>query len=103
MKKPVIVLSLIALSVIAAQCTPKKVATKTPEAPAVAKTYTLAEMEEGKVIFEGNCGKCHTLYTPETRGVASWEKILPPMSRKAELTNDQAGKVRAYVLAHARI
>lgn len=105
MKKPVIVFSLIALSVIAAQCTPKKLATttKAPETPAVAKTYTPAEMEEGKTIFEGNCGKCHTLYAPETRGIASWEKILPPMSRKAELTNDQAGKVRAYVLAHARI
>jgi cytochrome c5 len=99
MNKKLIVFSIIALSVAAAQCTPKKVTTT----PAVTtKTYTPEELAEGQTIFEGNCGKCHTLFAPDSRDVAAWERILPPMSRKAELTNIQAGKVRAYVLAHAR-
>lgn len=69
----------------------------------VKKNYTEAQMEEGKTIFMGSCDKCHGLKEPETHTVAQWERILPRMSKKAKLEAEQAGKVRAYVLAHAKL
>lgn len=60
-------------------------------------------MEEGKVIFSSNCGKCHAIVQPEERTVGKWEKVLPRMNKKANLDEMQAGKVRAYVLAHAQM
>ena len=93
---------------IFANCSPKttgSAATSTsgPEAAVaeVKKNYTEAQMEEGKVIWQGNCNKCHKLYEPESHSVKSWEKILPRMVKRAKLDDKQAGMVRAYLLAHA--
>lgn len=90
-----------------AQCTAKKTAgsSKSPEqiVADVKKNYTEAEMEEGKTIFESSCKKCHGLKQPETRTVEKWERVLPRMSQRSKLNEKEAGKVRAYVLAHAQI
>lgn len=101
------ILAIAATSILMAQCTAKKTATtaKSPEeiVAEVKKNYTEDEMAEGKTIFLGSCGKCHDLKEPETRTVDKWERVLPRMSKKANLEDDQAGKVRAYVLAHAKM
>lgn len=101
------ILTIAAASVLMAQCTAKKTATaaKSPEevVAEVKKNYSEDQMEEGKTIFVGNCGKCHDLKEPETRTVEKWERILPRMSKKANLDDAQSGKVRAYVLAHAKM
>ena len=107
MNKFATTLAIVATSVLLAQCTAKKTTTtaKTPEETVaeVKKNYTDAQMEEGKTIFMGNCDKCHALMQPETRTVEKWERVLPRMSKKANLSDDHAGKVRAYVLAHAKL
>ena len=101
------ILAIAAASILMAQCTAKKTATTTqsPEeiVAEVKKNYTEDQMAEGKTIFLGSCGKCHDLKEPETRTVEKWERVLPRMSQKAKLDDVQAGKVRAYVLAHAKI
>lgn len=101
------IIAIAAASVLMAQCTAKKTATtaKSPEevVAEVKKNFSEDQMEEGKTIFQGSCGKCHDLHQPETRTVEKWERILPRMSQKAKLEDEQAGKVRAYVLAHAKM
>lgn len=111
-------LTIITISVLLAQCTAKKAAkTPTPPTPPAAavamtpdeavadvkKRYTETQMEEGNVLFRDNCAKCHKMHEPETRTVEHWEKILPRMNKKSGLNAEQGGKVRAYVLAHAKL
>lgn len=86
-------------------CHPKtapKSASKASDPVKTAKEYSAAQIAEGKLIFEAKCGKCHELKQPGEFTVASWEKILPPMSQKAKLNADDAGKVRAWVLINAK-
>lgn len=94
-------------SVFLAQCTAKKTASNTmsPEQVVadVKKNYTEAQIEEGKSIYMAHCNKCHGYKEPESHTVNKWERVLPSMSKKAKLDEDQAGKVRAYVLAHAKL
>ena len=107
MNRFVILFSILAGSVLMTQCTAKKATTSamTPEQAIaeIKKNYTAEQLEEGKTIFLSNCDKCHALNQPETRDIAKWEKVLPRMSKKANLDNEKAGKVRAYVLAHAKL
>jgi cytochrome c5 len=106
MKKVFTITALLFASVLLTECTPKKTATKeiTPEEKVadVKKNFTPAQMEEGKAIWQTSCNKCHKLYSPDTRNVQSWEKILPVMSGKAKLTAEHAAMVRAYVLSNAK-
>lgn len=101
------ILTIATASVLMTQCTAKKTATsaKSPEeiVAEVKKNYSEDQMAEGKTLFQGNCGKCHALFEPESRTVDKWERVLPRMSQRAKLEDTQAGKVRAYVLAHAKI
>lgn len=91
-----------------ANCSPKTTGStaksaSTPEAAVaeVKKNYTEAQMQEGKKIWEASCDKCHKLFQPESHSVKAWERILPRMSKKAKLEEQQRGLVRAYILAHA--
>src|SRR5690606_1572056 len=91
------------------QCsTARKSASKTTEPTAgatlgeIKRNYTPAQMEEGKVIWQDKCDKCHKLYDPASHTVVKWEMILPRMSQKAKLTEEEAGKVRAFILTNAK-
>lgn len=104
MNKLTTILSIVVISATAA-CSSKKLATKTPATPAeTATTANLSteQMEHGKSLWSGNCGKCHTLFTPESRNVASWERILPAMTRKAKMNESDAATVTAYIMAFAK-
>lgn len=107
MKKIVTILAVGSISILMANCSAKKTATssKTPEqiVAEVKSQYSEAQMVEGKSIFQESCKKCHPLKEPETRTVDKWERILPRMSERSKLDAEQAGKVRAYVLAHAKV
>ena len=111
MKRFTTALTIVTASLLMAQCTAKKATSSaaakemTPEEAVadVKKNFTEAQMEEGRVVFQANCGKCHNIHEPETRTVQKWERVLPRMSKKANLEEEQAAKVRAYVLAHAKL
>ena len=91
------------------QCSPKTTGAITTTAKPtqeeavaeVKKNYTEEQMEEGKVIWQASCDKCHKIFEPESHTVRQWEKILPDMTKRAKLDNIKAGKVRAYILSHA--
>lgn len=107
MKRLLTIFSLMFTSVLLTECTPKKTASgeMSPEQKVadVKKNYTEAQLEEGKVLWQNNCAQCHKLFEPESRSVDKWEKILPNMSMRAKLNDQQAAMVRAYILSHAKL
>lgn len=100
-------LFLMSLGLFASSCTTKK-ATTSEKSPAdivaeVKKNYTEADMNAGKILWGENCNKCHKLHDGPEFTVSKWENVLPRMSKRAKLSDDQAGKVRAYLLANAKM
>lgn len=41
--------------------------------------YTAADFAAGKALFQGNCGRCHSLHSPSARTEAQWSSIVPRM------------------------
>jgi hypothetical protein len=50
---------------------------------------TLAELSEGKMLFESNCGVCHSLNIPRKKSEKQLTHIVPIMAQKV---NKRAGK-----------
>lgn len=50
---------------------------------------TVASLNEGKSLFEQNCGKCHGLKDPTKRDEEKWNSVVPRMVKKV---NKKAGK-----------
>ena len=107
MKKTLVSILTVAASLFLVQCANK--ATKgskgnygSDQVAELQKKYTVAQIAEGKAIFTASCGKCHELFKPEQFSIKKWEHVLPEMSGKAELTAEQAGKVRAWVIINAK-
>ena len=44
--------------------------------------YTLAELNEGKAVFEQTCSRCHRLKDPTSRNEDKWKEIVPKMIGK---------------------
>ena len=44
--------------------------------------YSLADLNQGKTLFQQNCGKCHGLKDPKEYNEDQWNKIVPPMVKK---------------------
>lgn len=108
MKKIAILIAIAGTSVMMTECSPKKkIASNelSPEAKVaeVKRNYTPAQMEEGKTIWSASCGKCHKLHDGPDHDVAKWEKVLPRMINRAKLNEVDGGKVRAYLLANAKM
>lgn len=108
MKKAIVLTGLIAIALLMTNCSKRTTgalatsdATYTAAVTEVKAKYTEQQMQEGMTIWQGSCGKCHKLFAPADRSVKQWEKILPRMSKKANLADEQAGKVRAYILSNA--
>ena len=106
--KKLSILLVLGAAVLLTQCAkktsaPTKEVTSIEKVAAIKRSYSTAQLEQGMTIFRANCNKCHKYYEPETIDVARWEKVLPPMSAKAHLSDDDAAKVRAWVLVHAKM
>ncbi len=59
---------------------------------------TLADLEQGKSIFEHSCNKCHSLKKPFTNDEATVRQVLPKMAKRAKLDNHQEDLVLKYLL-----
>ncbi|NBX79473.1 MAG: hypothetical protein EBQ94_03685 [Flavobacteriales bacterium] len=42
--------------------------------------YTLAELNEGKSLYDAKCSTCHDLVKPANETPESWKRIVPKMS-----------------------
>lgn len=66
--------------------------------------YTLADLKEGKELYENNCALCHGLKKLNSQTEEGWRNVVPPMVKKAnsKVTNklDAAAeeKILRYVI-----
>jgi len=53
-------------------------------------SLTLADLNQGKAIYERECNLCHGLKNPGSKNEDQWKKIVPKMVQKA---NSKKGKI----------
>lgn len=79
-------LSAIVASVAFAGCFAAKKSTPQPtdveRGAAKFPGYTMAQLNEGKVLYESNCGTCHALKKPSLLSEYDWRNIVPAMVEK---------------------
>jgi cytochrome c5 len=102
MKKTFVILSAVLIFTACASRKNKQAVAPSPTpAPAMASTpeetekahmdkvlatfpnYTAAEFNDGKMLYEKNCGSCHMLKDPRSESEPAWREIVPDMVNKA--------------------
>jgi len=81
------------LMVLAACSTVKLVQPTQADADRGVQKYsnlTLADLNQGKTIYEQECALCHGLKNPASKNEDQWKKIVPNMVEKV---NKKKGKV----------
>lgn len=58
--------------------------------------------DQGKVVYQAKCGKCHGLKNPGDYTVDQWDGILKKMAPNARLTTEETEQVTAYVRSLAK-
>jgi hypothetical protein len=58
---------------------------------------------EAQTIYQTNCGKCHELYKPDSRNIATWMKVMKRMSKKASLTDEHYKMVSVFLNVKAKV
>lgn len=80
-------ISIFAIALLAISCATVKL--QTPAASDIDRVksshpdYTLAEVNEGKTLYEQKCVACHGLKNPASETAAEWNHIVPEMVQKA--------------------
>ena len=69
----------------------------TPVSGDATANATLAELQEGRTLYINNCGKCHSLYSPDDFSVSTWKAIIPVMAPNTTLDGSQVILVTKYV------
>jgi cytochrome c5 len=95
------VISILLVAVFASCAAYKPAAPTQADADRAAQKYpgtTLADLSEGKTIFEQHCDKCHSLKRPFKHSAEEVTNVLPKMAHKARLDSRQEELVRKYLL-----
>lgn len=69
----------------------------TPTSANVTATATLQELQQGRVLFINNCGKCHGLVSPDSYTPTQWRSILPGMTPRTNMSASEVQLVTKYV------
>ncbi|MCX6272368.1 MAG: hypothetical protein NTU44_14370 [Bacteroidetes bacterium] len=69
----------------------------TPTLADTTATATLAELQQGRQLYIDNCGKCHTLYNPDSYSATQWKAFISNMAPKTNLTSSEITLVSKYV------
>ncbi len=72
-----------------------------PIQPVAVKTDE-ALVEQGKMVYNAKCGRCHVLKATGDFTASRWDGILRDMMPKAKLNTDEQNQVIAYVKANAK-
>jgi cytochrome c len=86
-------ISVVSIMVILCSCSAKFITPTQSDVDRVANTYsgyTLAELNQGKSIYEQNCNKCHGLKKLSSQSEKDWNEVVPEMVAKA---NKKAGSI----------
>jgi len=104
MKYSIIILS----AIIAFGCASKKFLTPTQtdvdRMSAQIDGLSLADLTEGKALYDAHCGSCHPKKAPSSKTEKEWRKIVPYMSNKVNkkkglvIGEDEQEKILRYVL-----
>ncbi|MDZ4821827.1 MAG: hypothetical protein SH856_00020 [Flavobacteriales bacterium] len=96
--KTIVILFMLALIM---SCSPKLLVPTQVDADRGQKTFpglTLSEVNEGKMLYETHCDKCHPLKKPESRTEMEWHTIVPEMAGRAKIDEVTESKILKYVL-----
>jgi cytochrome c5 len=97
-------ISILTVSVLLlAACAAKKTAVVISDADAnrAAAKYpgaTLASLQQGKTLYEDNCGKCHGLKSPTAYNEEQWGKHVKRMAPKAKIDKPTEDLILQYVV-----
>ena len=100
MKFPV--LPLLIASLVWAGCATNKYETLAPlPTPAMAEKsgQPLSTLEQGRIVFLAQCGRCHEHQFPDTVYTKDWHVVVPGMAWNAGISKSDEKAVLAYVLA----
>ena len=69
--------------------------------------YTLSQLNQGKALYEGNCGKCHPLKNPGKYSEQHLKAVVPKMVEKVNnkgkvLDEEKASLILKYVITMSR-
>jgi cytochrome c5 len=98
MKKLLIILS---VAVLVACATTSPMVPAQADADRAAKEIpgiTLADLNEGKAIFEQSCRKCHSLKKPFNRTDEEIKDAMPRMAKRAKIDDRQKELVYHYLV-----
>lgn len=62
----------------------------------------LPPQEQGRILYESSCNRCHALHMPSSYRPDEWTFYVRKYGRKARLTAEERDLVTAYLRAHAR-
>jgi len=68
-----------------------------PSAANVTTNATLAELQEGRILYIENCNRCHGLYSPDNFTPTQWKSILSKMSPKTSMSSSDIQLVTKYL------
>lgn len=78
-------------------CSPKTVEPVTDSNETVEVAMTAADITNAKTVFETNCQKCHALKVIDDYSQEKWNKVLPSMAKKANLTASDTELLARYI------
>ncbi len=82
-----------------ASCTSLEVAAPPVDKLSLPKKANRTQLAEGRQILASHCMKCHGAPQVARHSVGDWkEDILPAMTKKAKLTDQEAALLKNYVL-----
>jgi len=95
---------LIATILVNSACHKKAVPTFTTRSIDITQTVPVnnrtPDPESGKSVFTSHCNRCHALPDPLKYTSQQFDGILPVMTRRAKLNNDETADVTAYLKAN---
>ncbi len=98
MKKVLIILSVAFLIACASTSPMVPVQSDADRAAKKIPGITLADLNEGKAIFEENCRKCHTLKKPFRKTDEQIKDAMPRMAKRAKIDERQRELVYNYLV-----
>ncbi|OWY22484.1 cytochrome C [Sphingobacteriales bacterium UPWRP_1] len=64
---------------------------------------SLEELNKGRDLYMGKCGKCHSLYKPKQFSAEQWKINLSKMQPKAKITDEEKWLIFTYVNSCGKI
>lgn len=96
------VLTLLIASLAWVGCATNKYETLAPvptSAMAKKSGQLLSTLEQGRIVYLAQCGRCHEHQFPDTVNAKDWHVVVPGMAWNAGISRSDEKAVLAYLLA----